>query len=104
MPTSRRREVFGYLAGHVLTPQRARIRLLRVAGVTVERHLEVLSGLRGAGEGAVRIGDGSFVTPDCVIDASADVTIGRGVALADRVALDSSLHEYGDPGGRAGVR
>jgi maltose O-acetyltransferase len=104
MPTSRRREVFGYLAGHVLTPQRARIRLLRAAGVTVERHLEVLSGLRVAGEGSVTIGDGSFVNHDCLIDASADVTIGRGVALADRVALVTSDHDYGDPRGRAGVR
>src|SRR5690242_15043534 len=104
MPTTRRREVLGYLAGHVLTPQRARIRLLRAAGVDVERHLEVLSGLRVSGEGRVRIGDGCFVNHDCLIDASADVTIGRRVALADRVGLITSDHDYTDPRGRAGAR
>ena len=65
MPTSRRREVFGYLAGHVLTPQRLRIRLLRAAG---------------------------------------DVTIGRNVALANRVSLLTSGHEMDDPRARAGRR
>ena len=104
MPTSRRREVLGYLAGHVLTPRRARIRLLRAAGVSVERHLVVFSGLRVAGEGPVTIGDCSFINHDCFIDASAAVTLGRGVALADRVALVTSDHDYTDPRGRAGVR
>jgi maltose O-acetyltransferase len=104
MPTSRRREVLGYLAGHVLTPQRARIRLLRAAGVCVERHLVVFSGLRVAGEGSLTIGDGTFINHGCLIDASAAVSIGRGVALADRVALVTSDHDYSDPRGRAGAR
>ena len=104
MPTSRRREVFGYLAGHVLTPQRLRIRLLRAAGVTVERHLEVLSGLRITGEGRLTIGDCSFVNHECLIDTAGDVTIGRNVALANRVSLLTSSHETDDPRARAGRR
>ena len=104
MPTSRRREVFGYLAGHVLTPRRLRIRLLRAAGVTVERHLEVLSGLRVTGEGRLTIGDGCFVNHDCLIDAAGDVTLGRNVALANLVSLLTSGHEIGDPRARAGIR
>ena len=104
MPTSRRREVFGYLAGHVLTPQRLRIRLLRAAGVTVERHLEVLSGLRITGEGRLTIGDCSFVNHECLIDTAGDVTIGRRVALANRVSLLTSGHEMDDPRARAGRR
>ena len=104
MPTSRRREVFGYLAGHVLTPQRLRIRLLRAAGVTVERHLEVLSGLRVTGEGRLTIGDCSFVNHECLIDTAGDVTIGRNVALANRVSLLTSSHETDDPRARAGRR
>ena len=104
MPTSRRREVFGYLAGHVLTPQRLRIRLLRAAGVTVERHLEVLSGLRVTGEGRLSIGDCSFVNHECLIDTAGDVTIGRNVALANRVSLLTSSHETADPRARAGRR
>ena len=104
MPTSRRREVFGYLAGHVLTPQRLRIRLLRAAGVTVERHLEVLSGLRVTGEGRLTVGDCSFINHDCLIDTAGDVTIGRNVALANRVSLLTSGHEMDDPRARAGRR
>jgi maltose O-acetyltransferase len=51
--------------------------------VTVERHLEVLSGL---------------------IDTTGDVTIGRNVALANRVSLLTSGHEMDDPRARAGRR
>jgi maltose O-acetyltransferase len=104
MPTSRRREVFGYLAAHVLTPQRLRLRLLRAAGVTVERHLELLSGLRVTGEGRLSVGDGCFINHDCLIDAAADVTLGRNVALGNGVALVTSGHEHGDPRARAGAR
>jgi maltose O-acetyltransferase len=104
MPTSRRREVFGHLAGHVLTPQRLRIRLLRAAGVTIERHLEVLSGLRVTGEGDLFIGDCSFINHECLIDTAGGVTLGRGVALANRVSLLTSGHEIDDPRGRAGRR
>lgn len=104
MPTSRRREVLGYLAGHALTPQRARVRLLRAAGVRVDRHLEVLSGLRVTGEGGLTIGDGCFVNHDCLVDAAADVTLGRGVALGNRVALITSDHDLSDPRNRAGAR
>lgn len=104
MPTSRRREVFGYLAGHVLTPQRLRIRLLRAAGVGVERHLEVLSGLRVTGEGDLFIGDCSFINHECLIDTAGGVTIGRSVALANRVSLLTSGHDMGDPRSRAGAR
>lgn len=104
MPTSRRRELFGYLAGHVVTPARLRIRLLRAAGVEIERHLELFSGLRVTGEGRLTIGDGCFINHDCLIDAAADVTIGRHVALANRVALLTSGHEIGDPRARAGER
>jgi maltose O-acetyltransferase len=104
VPTSRRREVFGYLATHVLVPQRFRIRLLRAAGVTIEGHLEVFTGLRIAGEGRLTIGDGCFINHDCLMDAAADVTLGRGVALANRVSLLTSGHELGDPRARAGTR
>ncbi|MGZ4551377.1 MAG: acyltransferase [Blastococcus sp.] len=104
MPTSRRREVFGYLAGHALTPQRLRIRLLRAAGVSIERHLEVLSGLRVTGEGDLVIGDCSFINHDCLIDTAGGVTLGRNVALANRVALLTSGHDLGDPRARAGTR
>jgi acetyltransferase-like isoleucine patch superfamily enzyme len=96
--------LFGYLAGHVLTPQRLRIRLLRAAGVYVERHLELLSGLRVTGEGRLIISDGCFVNHDCLIDAAADVTLGRNVALANRVALLTSGHDMDDPRSRAGTR
>jgi maltose O-acetyltransferase len=96
--------VFGYLAGHALTPQRLRIRLLRAAGVTIERHLEVLSGLRVTGEGRLTIGDCSFLNHECLIDTAGDVTIGRNVALANRVALLTSGHEMDDPRARAGRR
>ena len=104
MPTSRRREVFGYLAGHVLTPQRLRIRLLRAARVTVERHLEVLSGLRVTGESQLTIGDCSFLNHEYLIDTAGDVTIDRNVALANRVSLLTSSHETDDPRARAGRR
>jgi maltose O-acetyltransferase len=104
MPTSRRREVFSYLAAHALTPQRLRIRLLRAAGVIVERHLEVLSGLRVTGEGRLTIGDCSFINHDCLIDAAGNVTLGRNVALANRVSLLTSGHELDDPRARAGRR
>jgi len=104
VPTSRRREVFGYLAAHVLTPQRLRIRLLRAAGVSIERHLEVLSGLRVTGEGELFIGDKSFINHDCLIDAAADVVIGHDVSLANRVSLLTSGHDMSDPRNRAGAR
>jgi maltose O-acetyltransferase len=104
VPTSRRREVFGYLAGHVLTPARLRVRLLRRAGVTVEGFLEIFSGLRVTGEGQISVGDGCFINHDCLIDAAADVTLGRNVALANRVALVTSDHDLTDPRARAGAR
>jgi maltose O-acetyltransferase len=104
MPTSRRREVLGYVASHVLTPSRLRGRLLRLAGVQVEGALQLYSGLRVTGEGRLRIGADSFINHDCLIDAAADVTIGRAVALANRVALVTSDHEYDQPEARAGRR
>ncbi|MCU1670143.1 MAG: acetyltransferase [Blastococcus sp.] len=104
MPTSRRREVCSYLAAHVLTPRRLRFRLLRAADVSIERHLELLSGFRVTGEGRLTVGDGCFVNHDCLIDAAADVVLGRNVALGNRVSLLTSGHEYGDERARAGAR
>jgi maltose O-acetyltransferase len=104
MPTSRRREVLGYLAGHVLAPTRLRLRLLRAAGVTFEGSVELLSGLRVTGEGRLTVGDGCFLNHDCLIDAAADVRIGRRVALGNRVMLLTSGHDHSDPRLRAGSR
>jgi acetyltransferase-like isoleucine patch superfamily enzyme len=104
MSMSRRRALMGYLAGHVLTPQRARIRLLRAAGVTVDRHLVVYSGLRLNGRAGVTLGDCSLINHDCLIDASADVTIGRHAALGCRVSLVTADHDYSDPRARSGAR
>ena len=75
-----------------------------MAGVTVERHLEVLSGLRVTGEGRLTFGDCSFVNHECLIDTAGDVAIGRNVALANRVSLLTSSHETDDPRARAGRR
>jgi maltose O-acetyltransferase len=104
MPTSRRREVLGYLAGHPLATESLRRRLLGAAGVELEGYVEILSGLRIAGEGGIRIGDGCFLNHDCLIDAAADVVIGRKVALGNRVALLTSGHDFSAPELRAGAR
>lgn len=104
MPTSYRREVLTQLGGHFAVPPRWRMRLLRKAGVVFDGWAIVLSGLRIAGEGSIRVGDGCFINHDCLIDCAAEVRIGRNVALGNRVSLITSSHEIGDPALRAGDR
>lgn len=93
-----------WLAGHDLVPDRLRPWLLMRAGHRVDRSAVIFAGLRLTGEGILTVGRNTFISNDCLIDCSADVTIGADVAIAARTSLVSSGHECADPRRRAGAR
>ena len=89
---------------HDLTPPGVRPSLLRLAGHTVPNSSVVFAGLRFSGPGRLVVGANSFISDDCLIDCSADVTIGDRVDLAAGVRLITAGHDYTDARRRAGAR
>jgi len=93
-----------WLAGHPLVPNRLRPWLLGRVGHHIDPSAVIFSGLRMTGEGTLTIGRNVFISNDCLIDCSADVTIGADVAIGARASLVSSGHEWSNPRRRAGAR
>jgi maltose O-acetyltransferase len=102
--TSRYESVVLWLAGHDLVPNRLRPWLLARAGHRVHASVVIFPGLRTTGEGRLTVERNAFISNDCLIDCSADVTIGADVAIGARTSLLSSGHDLTDPGRRAGAR
>jgi maltose O-acetyltransferase len=99
-----RRSLLLWLAGHDLVPDGARPWLLRRAGHQVPESAVIFAGLRLTGEGRIVVGDGAFISFNCVVDCSAEVVIEEKVAMAVGSRIISSGHEFADPRERAGTR
>ena len=85
-------------AGVHVSP-RARLRLLRWAGVPVG-NARIYEGVYFGGT-EVTIGDNVFVNRGVVFDNAAAITIGDGVSIGHDVLLCTSTHERGDSQQRA---
>ena len=89
-----------------LVGNRLRTKLLRLAGIdigsgtTVGGMLSVHRGSRPVAK--VRIGRNCWINDSCTFDASAAITIGDNVALAQSVMILTNSHELGPSEGRAG--
>lgn len=96
--------VVTWVIRHHLTPAGLRPRLFRLIGHQVPNTATVLAGLRTGGDGKLVMGPNTFISDDCFLDLSADITIGDGVDIGARASLVTAGHEYGNPLRRAGAR
>lgn len=55
--------------------------------------------LHGDTRGELRIGDGSWIGPDCFLHGAGGLTIGRRVGIGPRVAIITSVHAETPAGG-----
>jgi acetyltransferase-like isoleucine patch superfamily enzyme len=54
--------------------------------------------LRAYAQGSLRVGDGCWIGPKCVINSFGGVTLGRRVGVGPGVKILSSVHAGGEPG------
>jgi maltose O-acetyltransferase len=64
----------------------------------------VFEGLRLSNHGKLVVGQDSFISHDCFVELSADVTIGERVDIGALARLITAGHDYHDPRRRAGAR
>lgn len=83
-------------------PVRLRRAMLRAAGLTVAANANI-SPQVFFGSGRCIVAEGCFISVQCLIDGSDQVTLGRFVHLAMGVRLITSTHEIGPSGHRAGA-
>jgi maltose O-acetyltransferase len=81
-------------------PQRIRTALLRLSGIAIGNGVMVYSGVFFGSE-KCEIGDGTFVSVNCLIDGSDWVRIGRNVSIASGVQIITGSHVIGTKGKRA---
>lgn len=96
-----RRDIVNAAVNVPALPRPARLKILRVAGVTVtdaavEPRLWVSSP-------NVQIGDGSFLNADAHLDANGGIRIGRNVRIGPRATILTSDHEIGPAEQRCGT-
>lgn len=85
-------------------PRTWRVRALRRPGVDVG-WANIYPGVTILGTGSLRIGHNSMINRGCVIDVSADVSIGADVHLGHQVLVVTSTHDLvSDARRRAGPR
>ena len=83
-------------------PLRLRRAMLRAAGLAIAPDANI-SPQVFFGSGRCIVGEGCFISVQCLIDGSDLVTLGRNVHLAMGVRLITSTHDIGPPGHRAGT-
>jgi maltose O-acetyltransferase len=81
---------------------RLRQKILRRAGIKIGARVK-LFGQIFFGSEKCEIGDGAFISVQCLIDGAAPVKIGNDVFLAMGVRLITSTHEFGPHSRRAGA-
>jgi maltose O-acetyltransferase len=96
-----RNAIVNVVAAAYLMPAGARVKLLRLCGMTVGSGTTVKSRCTFAGDVPVAIGSHCYVSYRCVFDASAPITLADNVYLAHRVNIVTSTHEIGDASQRA---
>lgn len=83
-----------------------RAALHRLGGVAVTRGTLIAGGLRVEGPGRaaerITIGSGCWINTGCLLDASAEITIGDDVALGQNVSVITGTHDIGPHERRAG--
>lgn len=108
-PSSLRRElrrltrdvVLNTWIASTVVPPRVRWRLLRAAGLQIDR--SYLQARCFFGARSVSIGSDSFVNYECFFDGSAPISIGRRVRIGMRCVLVTGTHAIGSPDQRAGA-
>jgi maltose O-acetyltransferase len=101
------------VASRILPPlvgNRLRTRLLRIAGMHIGRGTTFggavqLTGVRSERrpKARVTIGERCWINASVLLDASADITIGDDVAVAQNVKFITNTHEIGPSSCRAGM-
>ncbi|OIH97603.1 DapH/DapD/GlmU-related protein [Curtobacterium sp. MCBA15_001] len=81
-------------------PPRERWRLLRAAGMQVERCFIQARCFFGARN--IAIGKGTFINYGCFFDGSAPITVGKNVRIGMQVLFVTGSHEIGSAEQRAG--
>jgi acetyltransferase-like isoleucine patch superfamily enzyme len=84
-----------------------RTRLLRMGGVRIGRGTSIGGAfhVHGGGRPAhkISIGDECWINDSCTFDASAPITVGHRVAIAQGVMILTNTHERGPSHSRAGT-
>ncbi len=90
----------GLILGHVPS-RRLRHAVYRAMGLTLGDGAVIYRGLELRDPGRVRIGEGSVIGFDAVLDGRFGITIGRHVNLSSQVAIWTMQHDHRDPAFRA---
>lgn len=90
----------GFVVGH-LPARRLRHALYRAMGLTLGEGALIHRGLEIRDPRRVRIGTGSVIGFDAVLDGRSGITIGRHVNLSSQVAIWTMQHDHRDPAFRA---
>lgn len=90
-----------------LVANRTRTGLLRLGGITIG-HGTAVGGMFSVHGGRrpasrIRIGEDCWINDSCVLDASAEITIGDRVAMGQGVMILTNTHELGPSAARAGA-
>jgi maltose O-acetyltransferase len=84
-------------------PRRSRTALLRQAGLRIGEDVVLYGGIFFGSE-KCEIGDGTFISVNCLIDGSDWVHIGKNVSIASGVQIITGSHAIGDKTKRAGAQ
>ena len=101
MSRTARLVLLNVIAQTLLFPSSVRVRIFRLAGLTVGRST-VLSSIYVGGR-RLTIGDGCFINRQCLFDASTDIVLEDNVYLSYGVSLITSTHQIGASEQRATV-
>jgi putative colanic acid biosynthesis acetyltransferase WcaF len=71
-----------------------RVMLLRLFGAEIGKHVKIRSSVTITYPWLVSIGDYSWVGDDCVLYSLGQISIGKHVALAHQVYVNTGGHEY----------
>jgi putative colanic acid biosynthesis acetyltransferase WcaF len=71
-----------------------RVMLLRLFGAKIGKHVKIRSSVTVTYPWLVSIGDYSWIGDDCVLYSLGNISIGKHVALAHQVYVNTGGHEY----------
>jgi len=96
-----RNVIVNVVAGAYVLPHTARLKLMRMCGVTVGSGTIIKSRCTFTGDVSISIGANCYVGHRCLLDASAPITVEDGVYMAHRVNILTTTHNIGGPKQRA---
>jgi acetyltransferase-like isoleucine patch superfamily enzyme len=97
-----RNVVVNVIAAAYVLPVSWRVKIMRLAGVTIGDGTDIKSRCTFAGPGPVTIGSGCYISFQCAFDATGPIDVGDNVYIAARANIGTCTHDIGSAEKRAG--